>query len=193
MVNVGYQGEVGSYSEGAIYKYLGNDIQAISCKKFEDVFKSILDGKVDYGLLPIENSLGGSIHANYDLMLKYSNLHILGEYNHRIVHNLIVYPGTKLEDIELVISHWQALSQCEDYLNNKNLNFESRYDTAGSCKYIKENEIKNMAAIASNRAALEYGLEILDTSIEDNKNNYTRFLLIGTKSCEIKETRAQYA
>jgi exosome complex component RRP43 len=187
MVNVGYQGEVGSYSEGAIYKYLGNDIQAISCKKFEDVFKSILDGKVDYGLLPIENSLGGSIHANYDLMLKYSNLHILGEYNHKIVHNLIVYPGTKLEDIELVISHWQALSQCEDYLNNKNLNFESRYDTAGSCKYIKENEIKNMAAIASNRAALEYGLEILDTSIEDNKNNYTRFLLIGTKSCEIKE------
>ena len=187
MINVGYQGESGSYSEGAIYKYLGNDIQAIPCKKFEDVFKSILDGKVDYGLLPIENSLGGSIHENYDLMLKYNNLHILGEYNHRIVHNLIVYPGTKLEDIELVISHWQALAQCEDYLNNKNKKYEPRYDTAGSCKYIKDNNIKNMAAIASNRAATEYGLEILETSIEDNKNNYTRFLLIGTKSCEIKE------
>ena len=97
------------------------------------------------------------------------------------------YPGTKLEDIELVISHWQALAQCEDYLNNKNKKYEPRYDTAGSCKYIKDNNIKNMAAIASNRAATEYGLEILETSIEDNKNNYTRFLLIGTKSCEIKE------
>ena len=187
MVSIGYQGEAGSYSEGAIYKYLGSDIDAIPCKSFEDVFKSILDGKIKYGLLPIENSLGGSIHANYDLMLKYSNLHILGEYNHRIIHNLIVYPGTKFEDIDLVISHWQALSQCEDYLNNKNLNFESRYDTAGSCKFIKENEKRNMAGIASTRAATEYGLEILDSSIEDNKNNYTRFLLIGINPCQLKE------
>ena len=187
MINVGYQGETGAYSEGAIYKYLGKEINAISYKNFEDVFESILRRNIKYGLLPIENSLGGSIHKNYDLLLKYNNLHIVGEYSHRIIHNLIVYPGTKLEDIDLVISHWQALSQCEDYLNNKNLKYEAKYDTAGSCKFIKENEKRNMAAIASSRAAQEYGLEILDSSIEDNKNNYTRFLLIGLNPCKIEE------
>ena len=187
MINVGYQGETGAYSEGAIYEYLGKEINAISYKNFEDVFESILRRNIKYGLLPIENSLGGSIHKNYDLLLKYNNLHIVGEYSHRIIHNLIVYPGTKLEDIDLVISHWQALSQCKDYLNNKNLKYEAKYDTAGSCKFIKENEKRNMAAIASSRAAQEYGLEILDSSIEDNKNNYTRFLLIGLNPCKIEE------
>ena len=100
MINVGYQGETGAYSEGAIYEYLGKEINAISYTNFEDVFESILKRNIKYGLLPIENSLGGSIHKNYDLLLKYNNLHIVGEYSHRIIHNLIVYPGTKLEDID---------------------------------------------------------------------------------------------
>jgi aspartate/methionine/tyrosine aminotransferase/prephenate dehydratase/prephenate dehydrogenase len=186
MISVSYQGERGSYSEEAINTYLGSNIKCISHKTFEDVFKSVSNYESKYALIPIENSLGGSIHKNYDLLQKYTNLHIIGEYNHKIVHNLIVYPGTRFEDIETVISHWQAIAQCEDYLENKNLISEIKYDTAGSCKFILENEHKNMAAIASSRAATEYNLEILDTGIEDNKNNYTRFLLIGCQPCVIQ-------
>jgi len=185
-MRISYQGERGSYSEEAINTYLGDNIECISHKTFEDVFKSVSSHESKYALLPIENSLGGSIHKNYDLLQKHTNLHIIAEYNHKIVHNLIVYPETKFEEIEIVISHWQAIAQCEDYLKKKNLKSEIKYDTAGSCKFIYENKKKNMAAIASSRAASEYNLEILDISIEDNKNNYTRFLLIGHQPCIIQ-------
>lgn len=187
MISVSYQGERGSYSEEAINTYLGNNIECISHKTFEDVFQSVSNYESKYALIPIENSLGGSIHKNYDLLQKYTNLHIIGEFNHKIVHNLIVYPGTTFENIEKVISHWQAIAQCEDYLKNKNLISEIKYDTAGSCKFISENKHKKMAAIASSRAATEYNLEILDNGIEDNKNNYTRFLLIGYQPCVIQD------
>jgi len=187
MISVSYQGERGSYSEEAINTYLGNNIICISHKTFEDAFQSVSNYESKYALIPIENSLGGSIHKNYDLLQKYTNLYIVGEYNHKIVHNLIVYPGTTFENIETVISHWQAIAQCEDYLKMKNLISEIKYDTAGSCKFISENKCRNMAAIASSRAASEYNLEILDTQIEDNKNNYTRFLLIGREPCIIQD------
>ena len=186
MNKISYQGEIGSYSEGAILKYLGNDVVKYPKKIFEDVFKSVMNDECDYALIPIENSLGGSLHVNYDLILEYKNLNIVAEYNYKIEHNLLVYPGTEFRDIENVISHHQAIAQCKEYLKSKNLNYDIRYDTAGSAKYIAEYKIKDMATIASKIAAEKYGLEILDSNIEDSETNYTRFLLLSKKKIEFK-------
>jgi prephenate dehydratase len=138
-------------------------------------------GETENGVIPIENSLTGSIHENYDLLLKY-NLVITGEIKLRITHNLIANQGADLSSIKKVYSHPQAISQCKDYFSkHKNIELVSVYDTAAAARMVKEKGTLKEAAIASGQAALDYGLKILATGIESNHMNYTRFLIISQK------------
>lgn len=174
---IAFQGELGAYSEQAIFGYFGK-VETLPCESFEDVFKNVSNNNCQYGLIPIENSLAGSIHQNYDLLLRY-RLHIVGEYFLRVHHCLIAMPGVKKNEINKVISHPQALGQCADYLKNLGVKTEQVYDTAGSVKLLKASGKGSTAAIASRRAAEIYGMQILDEGIEDNSENYTRFLAVA--------------
>jgi len=178
-MRVAFQGEQGAYSEAAVFGYFGDEVQAIPCDSFELVFDMVDAANCDAGMIPIENSVAGSIHRNYDLLLEHT-LNITAEYHLRVRHCLIANPGTSLTDVKKVISHPQALSQCRHFLNaHPQYKIEAVYDTAGSIKMIKENRERSIAGIASARAAEVYGMKILASGIEDNPENYTRFLVIS--------------
>jgi prephenate dehydratase len=174
---VAFQGEPGAYSEQAVFDYFGK-VDTQPCESFDVVFDSVVSETSDAGLIPIENSLAGSIHQNYDLLLRH-DLHITGEYPLRVQHCLIALPGVKKAEIKKVISHPQALGQCAAYLRGLGVKPESAYDTAGSVKMLKESGARDTAAIASRRAAQIYEMQILEEGIEDNPENYTRFLAIS--------------
>lgn len=176
-MKVAFQGEAGAYSEQAVFNYFGK-VETFPCESFDAVFDAVNNGICEAALVPIENSLAGSIHQNYDLLLK-NNLHINGEYPLRVRHCLIVVPGVKMADIKKAISHPQALGQCANYLRSHEIKPEQVYDTAGSVKMLKETGARDTAAIASRRAAELYAMEILEEGIEDNPENYTRFLAIS--------------
>eukprot|EP01041_Mallomonas_annulata_P001057 gene1057-2067_t len=153
-IRVGYQGEPGAYSEKAAKELLGkNNVIPINFPSFDDVFKAVASRDVEYAVVPIENSLGGSIHANYDLLLRY-DIHIIAEYDFRVEHSLLVLPGIKKSDIKKVMSHPQALAQCDNYIRAMGIDREATYDTAGSAKMIKDKNLLDCAAIASDLAAL---------------------------------------
>jgi prephenate dehydratase len=175
-MKVAFQGEPGAYSEQAVFNYFG-EVETLPCESFDVVFDSVNAKKCDAGLIPIENSLAGSIHQNYDLLLR-NQLYIVGEYLLRVRHCLIAMPDVKKEDIKKAISHPQALGQCAAYLRSHGIKAEQVYDTAGSVKILKESGARDTAAIASRRAAELYGMQILEEGIEDNPENYTRFLAI---------------
>jgi len=179
-MKVSFQGEPGAYSEQAVFNYFGK-VETVPCESFDAMFDAVVSGKSDAALAPIENSLAGSIHQNYDLLLRH-DLHIVGEYFLRVQHCLIVNPGVKMEDIKKAISHPQALGQCAGYLRGHGIKPEQVYDTAGSVKMLKESGARDVAAIASKRAAELYGMQILEEGIEDNAENYTRFLAVGRES-----------
>ena len=176
-MKLAFQGEPGAYSEQAVFNYFGN-VETQPCESFDLVFDSVVSGTSNAGLIPIENSLAGSIHQNYDLLLRH-DLHITGEYLLRVQHCLIAFPGVTKADVKKAISHPQALGQCAAYLRGLGVKPESAYDTAGSVKLLKESGARDMAAIASRRAAEIYGMQILEEGIEDNPENYTRFLAIS--------------
>ncbi|HET9908747.1 MAG TPA: prephenate dehydratase [Anaerolineales bacterium] len=176
-MRVAFQGEPGAYSEQAVFNYFSS-VETQPCESFDTVFDAVVSNACDAGLIPIENSLAGSIHQNYDLLLHH-DLHITGEYLLRVQHCLIAQPAVKKHEITKVISHPQALGQCAAYLRNLGVKVEAVYDTAGSVKMLKESGMRDMAAIASRRAAEIYGMEILEEGIEDNPENYTRFLAIS--------------
>lgn len=184
-MKIAFQGEHGAYSEQAVFDYFG-DVETLPCESFDLVFDSVTSGRADKGLIPIENSLAGSIHQNYDLLLR-NQLHIVGEYFLRVRHCLITLPNVKKEEIKKAISHPQALGQCANYLRNLNIKPEAVYDTAGSVKMLKESAAKDTAAIASKRAAEIYKMQILEEGIEDNSENFTRFLAISTEPTVPKE------
>jgi len=175
-MKIAFQGEPGAYSEQAVFNYFG-DVETVPCESFDAMFDAVMTGKSDAALAPIENSLAGSIHQNYDLLLRHE-LYIVGEYLLRVRHCLIAMPGVKREDVKKAISHPQALGQCAGYLRSHGIKAEQVYDTAGSVKMLKESGARDMAAIASRRAAELYGMQILEEGIEDNPENYTRFLAI---------------
>ena len=177
-MKVAYQGEPGAYSEKASRELLGPRILTLNYPSFEDVFKAVVSREADYAVVPIENSLGGSIHANFDLLLRY-DLHIIAEHEFRVEHYLLALPGVKKADIKKVMSHPQALAQCDNYLRDLGYIPTPTYDTAGSAKIIKEKNLLDCAAIASDLAGKTYGLDILEANIEDHDNNYTRFLLLS--------------
>lgn len=176
-MRVAFQGEAGAYSEEAGYWYFDAP-EMVPEESFEAVFEAVTSEACQSGLIPIENSLAGSIHQNYDLLLRHE-LHIVGEYFLRVRHCLIGFPDVKLSEIRRVISHPQALGQCAGYLRELGVKTEPVYDTAGSVKMLKASGERTTAAIASKRAAEIYEMQILQESIEDNPENYTRFLEIA--------------
>ena len=179
-MKIAYQGEPGAYSEAALLAYFGEQSSPVACRTFEAVFAAVEAGDCDSGMLPIENSLAGSIHHNYDLLLAH-NLHIAGEYFLAVRHCLIALPGATLKDIRKIISHPQALAQCANFLGSlPGVVSEAAYDTAGSVRMIQEQGDPQVAAIASYRAAVVHELPVLAERIEDHPANYTRFLALAT-------------
>lgn len=177
-LRVSFQGEHGAYSEEAANVHFGQSARTIPCNSIRQVFQVAEEGSVDFGVVPAENSLEGTVNQTYDLLLQ-SPLKISGEIKIRINHCLLALHGTKLTEIKRVYSHPQALAQCQTFLEKLQAAVEPAYDTAGSAKRIREEAIRNVAAIASERAASLYGLEIIRRDIEDDTENYTRFFVVG--------------
>ena len=180
-MKVAFQGELGAYSEEAVLA-LYPDSEVCPKISFDDVFDSVASGAVDYGVIPIENSLFGSVHVNYDLLRRHDLL-IVNEWYLRIQHHLLGNKGVGIDEITRVMSHPQALGQCQDFLraNLSNAEIVPAYDTAGAAKMVAEKQERGMAAIASKRAGEIYGLEFLASGIESDHQNYTRFLALQTR------------
>ncbi|MED6168634.1 Arogenate dehydratase 2 [Stylosanthes scabra] len=176
-LQVAYQGVPGAYSESAAQKAYPN-CEAVPCPQFENAFQKVERWLVDRAVLPIENSLGGSIHRNYDLLLRH-RLHIVGEVKYAVHHCLMANHGVELEDLKRVLSHPQALAQCEHTLTKWGLVREAVDDTAGAAQYIAMHEVKDAGAVASSAAAEIYGLNILAQDIQDDCDNVTRFLMLA--------------
>lgn len=172
------QGEPGAFSQIAVQQLLGPDAGVLPCQRFEEVFIALRDKRVDAAVIPIENTLHGSVHENYDHLLQFE-LDIIAETHVRIAHNLIAPPGVSFRNIERVYSHPVALNQCLKFFSaNPQLERVSFYDTAGSVKMIMEDRPERSAAIASSVAAELYGARILKRNIEDDPGNFTRFFLL---------------
>ncbi len=173
-----FQGELGAFSHQAVLQLLGNAAKPAPYARFEEVFRALRDSAVDAAVLPIENTLHGSVHENYDHLLRFDH-RIVAETNVRIVHNLIVAPGVKASRVKRVFSHPVALNQCLDFFA-AHPEYEKTpfYDTAGSVKMLMEEKLMDAAAIASAVSAEIYGARILKRSIEDDRQNYTRFFLL---------------
>ncbi len=176
---IAFQGERGAFSEEAAYKLLGRNIRVLPRESFGAAFASAVHGQATHCLVPIENTLAGSVYENYDLLLK-NRLHIAGEANLRIVHNLIAFPGTTLGNLRQVYSHPVALAQCSRFLaRHRRVERIPFYDTAGSVKMLAERRLPGAAAIASRVAASAYGARVLMAHLEDHQENFTRFLLLS--------------
>jgi prephenate dehydratase len=185
---VAFQGERGAYSEAAAMALLRDEdrasIELSPQRTFDAVFEAVESGQVDLGVVPMENSLAGSIHRNYDLLLEHP-LYIVAEHNLRVSHCLIGHPGVNLAAIRRVYSHPQALAQCERSLERLGLDeVIAAHDTAGSVKLIKDEGWRDAAAIAGEHAARLYEMQILLREFEDEKANYTRFIAIAREPIE---------
>ncbi len=177
---VAFQGERGAYGEMAAIQYF-SEPALLPLKSFQDVFDAAERGSADFAVLPVENSIEGSVNEIYDLLLETKKLHVVGEVYQRVRHCLIANKGARRNSIKSAHSHPQALAQCRGYLHKHGIEPVPAYDTAGAAKMVKENERLDAAAIASRRAAELYGMTILDEGIEDKKNNYTRFLVLSLR------------
>lgn len=181
MPSVAFQGELGAFSEQAVRGFFRKSVALHPCERFEDVFRFVARGGGRRGVIPIENSVFGSVHENYDHLLRH-NLSIVGEVTLRIHHHLMALPGVRMRDIRFIFSHPQALGQCEKFLRRlKNVRTIPFYDTAGAAKMIKEEGRTNAAALASDRSAKTYRLQILRRNVESNHHNYTRFLVLSRR------------
>jgi prephenate dehydratase len=180
MSTVAYQGEPGAWSEQASLDFFGPSAQPRPFVTFDDVFDAVSQGRCDFGCVPVENSLAGSIHRNYDLLMRHS-LRVIGETIVRVRWCLITHPGVALGDLRSVMSHWQALGQTERTLTRMLPSVERKevYDTAGSVKLLKESGARDAAAIASRRAAQIYDMPVLAEGLEDDPTNYTRFVILA--------------
>ena len=179
---VGLQGLSGSFSQKAIHQYFGVDTPTESYETFEELFAGVQKGEVSYAMVPVENSLTGSIHVNYDLLLEHEELTIVGELKVRIQHNLVANAGVEMADIETVYSHPQAAAQCVRFLSaNREWKVVNMYDTAGSAEHIAQKSLVRSAAISSLAAAERLGLKVLQEGIESHPRNFTRFLVVAQK------------
>ncbi len=184
---IAFQGERGAFSEEAALKLLGADVTLVPCATFDATFSAIRNQAADYVLAPMENSLAGSVHRSFDLLVE-SGLHIVGEVIIPIVHNLIGVPGASLEQIASVESHPVALAQCERFfIEHPRLKRIPAEDTAGSVREIMSIGDPTRAAIASKRASELYDAVILREHLEDDRENYTRFFLLAPSTEAPKE------
>ena len=191
-MRIAYQGEPGAFSEAAVLRLLP-DAEPRPYPTFDEVFDAVSSGAVNLGVVPIENSIGGSIHRNYDLLVDHE-IPITGEVELDVVHCLQALPGTKLSDVKTVYSHPQALAQCERYLKDLGATVEAVYDTAGGAKLVAEQKLQGAAALASRRAAEVFGLDVLQEAVQDFEYNITRFFVIGgTPPAEANKTTIVFA
>jgi prephenate dehydratase len=174
-----FQGVHGAYSELASKQLLGTRTKTLPCESFEDVFEAVAKGKVERGILPIENSLAGSIHQNYDLLLA-RDLHIVGETHLKVEHVLMCHPSTSLRALTQVRSHPQALAQCSRFFaETKRIKPAVWFDTAGAAESLVAEKPAGIGAIASAYAAELYGLKVLKRNLQNQPNNFTRFLAVA--------------
>ena len=181
MVKVSFQGERGAYSEAAARSFFTNEIETIPLPTFAEVLESTYSDKTEYSVLPVENSLEGSVGESYDLLYS-TKLNVMGEIYHRIEHCLI--GNGKLEEVDTVYSHPQALGQCRNFIQKNNMKTVPTYDTAGSVRIIKEINQGNVSCIASKSASEIYNMPIISENIADNQNNYTRFLVLSKNTSD---------
>lgn len=175
---VAFQGERGAFSEQAVRQLLGSTAQVVPCQRFEEVFLKLKDGEATAAVIPIENTLHGSVHENYDHLLHF-DFEIRSETSVRINHNLIALQGVRFKDVKRVYSHPVALNQCLDFFAaHPEIERVPFYDTAGSVKMLVNERLTDAAAIASAVAAEIYGARILKRSVEDDRRNFTRFFLL---------------
>ncbi len=180
-IRVAIQGEPGSFSEEAAVRLLGGDLEVLSFRHFDEVFRTTAAGEADVCMVPLENSLTGSIHRNYDLLRRHQ-LKINRELYLEIQHNLIVLAGVQFDELSSVFSHPVALGQCERFFeDNPHLEMRTSHDTSGSVRELVEQQQRDCGAIAGSRAAELFGGEIIREAIQDNKANFTRFVLLSTK------------
>ncbi|MFQ6101169.1 MAG: prephenate dehydratase [Anaerolineae bacterium] len=178
MTRVAFQGIAGAYSEEAIRQFFGPEVETVPCDALDDVFPAVEDGDADYAMVPVENTVAGSVRRCYELLME-RDLRVYAETILRVRHMLLALPGSKLEDLKRVRSHPQALAQCQRYLSRYGLEPEPAFDTAGSARDLAANPEADVAVIASALAAELYGLEILTPAIEDFPFNYTRFFVLS--------------
>ena len=174
---VGFQGEIGAYSEKAINLYFSK-ANSKAYKTFSDLFDALENEQIELAILPIENSIEGSVTESYELLLK-SKVTVVGEINVKIEHCLISHHDTSKDDIDVIYSHTQALGQCKAYLKNSGCDAVTTYDTAGSVKMIKEKNMKRSAAIASKDTAKLYNMSVIEENIQDHEDNFTRFFCLS--------------
>ncbi|HZR42236.1 MAG TPA: prephenate dehydratase [Ktedonobacteraceae bacterium] len=182
MLTVAFQGERGAFGDEAVRVYFSQEaniqLEPVPYRTFVDVFRAVASGEVNYGLVPVENSQAGSINDTYDL-LRQHDLFVIGEISHPVNHCLLCLPGQQLSDIKRVISHPQALAQSDVFLRELGVEIVATYDTAGSAKMVREDNLEGVAAVAGAEAAELYQLEILANGIQTIKDNYTRFIVLG--------------
>jgi prephenate dehydratase len=178
-MKIAYQGEPGAYSERAV-RGLFPDADTLPCDSVRLVFSRVTSGEADFGVVPMENSQAGSVNETYDLLLHTSLLKMAGEIIVRVDHALLGVPGARLEEILRAHSHWQALAQCEDFLASMRIEPVPVHDTAGAARKIAEAGDPHDAAIASVVAASNYGLAVLAERIQTDKENFTKFAVIGS-------------
>ncbi len=197
-IDVAFQGELGAFSDEAARFFFGRreaqgagrQVNPVACRTFADVFRAVASGEVDYGLVPVENSQAGSINDTYDL-LRQHDLFVVGEISHPVNHCLLCLKGQKLEDIKRVISHPQALAQSDVFLRELGVEIVATYDTAGSAKMLRDEQLMGVAAIAPAGAAEIYGLEILERDIQTIKGNYTRMIALSREPAPREDGEAK--
>ena len=179
MKRIFYQGERGCFSELAAEKFFDSPIEGIGVPTFEAVFEAVKNERDGYGIIPIENALTGSIHQNYDLILKY-DLWIVGEVRLKITFNLLAHPGVPLASIKEVWSHPVALDQCKEFFaRHPEYKVVPVYDTAGAAKILEKEKRTDVGILAGPQVAKLYGLQVLEQKVEDNPQNFTRFLILS--------------
>jgi 3-deoxy-7-phosphoheptulonate synthase len=196
-ITVAFQGARGAYSEMALLRHFDDphyEIVPRSCGRFRGVFESVLTGDTLYGIVPLENSLMGSIHENYDLLLQYPDITIVAETHIRIEHSLIGTPDSDLGTVKTVISQGPGIEQCRDFLDaHPDWTVTPFYDTAGAVAQIRDSADKTLAAIANARTADVYGMKILRQGIESNPRNYTRFAILQRENNALPSADADMA
>ena len=194
-LSVAFQGELGAFSEDAVRTWFGEEVEPVPCREFREIGDAIRSGQVSAGLLPVENSLAGTVQPAYDILME-PGLCVVGEVIRPIRHFLLGLPGTPLEGLKRVISHPVALAQCGKFLS-RHPEFEAVavYDTAGAAREVAEKRDPTVGAIASFRTAERYGLEVLASDLQDQSDNQTRFLVIrqeGTDPLPGEDARVEH-
>lgn len=179
-MNVAFQGIRGAYSEMAVHEHFGKAMDTVGCDAFDDVFDRVESGEVTYGLIPVENTIAGTVVENYDLLFA-NDIFVIAEVYLPIRHTLLAKKGARLEEIKEARSHPHALKQCKAYLKSKNIKMVPSYDTAGAAQAVASGDRLDCAAIASALCAEIYDMEILERDIQTNSSNTTRFFVIAKK------------